>query len=267
MNASPMRTAIGGGGGCPRRLRDTARWLTVGLLAAALVIGAGLPAVAKGPDHRSASTQRQEQPFAAEKKGKKGGKFKTVRKTFSDDGTIAVPAVASVDEIGPADPFPAAIQVSGFGKKAKISDINLTLRNVGHTFPPDVAVLLVAQNGRNALVMADVGDFENAEAVTDVTLTLDDEAAEALPESDLLTSGSFRPFDGGEPGPDGDPGGDFQAPAPALSGDVALSTFDGGNPNGLWTLFVLDDEFNDVGAIADGWELQITAKVKKKRRH
>src|SRR3954467_263219 len=74
-------------------------------------------------------------------------RFKNVHKTFSNTGQIAIPSN------GEATPYPSTIQVNGF-KKGKIKDVNLTLRNFSHTFPDNVDVLLVAPNGRNALVMS-----------------------------------------------------------------------------------------------------------------
>jgi uncharacterized repeat protein (TIGR01451 family) len=37
-----------------------------------------------------------------------------------------------------------------------------------------------------------------------------------------------------------------------------LSSFIGGNPNGIWSLFVLDDQVQDDGFIANGWLLNLT---------
>lgn len=180
-------------------------------------------------------------------------RFKNVHKTFSNTGQIAIPGN------GEATPYPTTIQVNGF-KKGKIKDVNLTLRNFSHTFPDNVDVLLVAPNGRNALVMSDVGGNDNAD---NLTITLDDDAVSGLPLSSQLSSGSFQPTNDG--GIDTLP-----APAPLSSGNVALSVFNGANPNGQWQLFVRDDNPGDNGEIAGGWSLQITAKVKqhhKRHRH
>jgi hypothetical protein len=72
-----------------------------------------------------------------------------------------------------------------------------------------------------------------------------------------LDSGPFRPTNYLQPGVDSDT---FAAPARAPDGSVALSTFDRGNPNGTWQLFVMDDETSLVGDIR-GWALRITAEV------
>ena len=110
--------------------------------------------------------------------------------------------------------------------------------------------------------MSDAGDPPGDEAVTGITLTLDDEAATFLPEEEVLTTGSFRPTDVGEGFFD-----DFPGPAPTPTGNTALSIFDGANPDGQWQLFVFDNGFQDTGALAGGWALEITAKSKSRKRH
>ena len=104
--------------------------------------------------------------------------------------------------------------------------MTVTLNNLSHTFPDDIDILLVGPQGQNAIIMSDVGGGTD---VVDITLTLDDDAANALPDGTVLTSGTFRPANYGA----GDP---FPAPAPAPSGNVPLSIFNGTDPNGMWSL-------------------------------
>ncbi len=186
---------------------------------------------------------------------KSGGKrSKTVTRTFSNGGAISVAAE------GAAFPYPAAIEVSGF-KRARIKDVNLRLLGFGHSIPVDYDILLVAPGGRNAIVLSDVG---SADPAFNLDLTLDDQAGADLPDSGEIESGTFRPTN-----LDGFISDVFPSPAPAVSGNVALATFNGMDPNGAWALFVFDDVGPDGGSIAGGWELQITAKAKKKgkRKH
>jgi len=197
-------------------------------------------------------------PVEARKKSRSS----TITRTFVNTGQIAIPATASPNSLGPAQPFPAGMQVGGF-KSGKITEVNLTLNGFGHHWPADVDILLVAPNGRQALVLSDVGSFVAPTApVTDLTLTLDDEAARAFAFGEKPTSGAFKPtniedFDGTD---------DFPAPAPLAGGNAALSVFDGGDANGQWQLFVNDDVRISTGSISGGWELEITAKVKKKKK-
>jgi len=90
--------------------------------------------------------------------------------------------------------------------------------------------------------------------LVNVTLTLDDAAASLLPDGGQIVSGTFKPADF-------EPGDTFPAPAPAGPYPAALSGFNGTNPNGTWSLYVVDDAVGDVGNISGGWSLTIDSSV------
>jgi subtilisin-like proprotein convertase family protein len=137
-----------------------------------------------------------------------------------------------------------------------VVDVDVVLDGFRHTLPDDVNVMIVAPNGRNAIVMSDAGATTDA---TNLTLRLDDEANQPLPDGDALSSGRFTPTNHDDGAPD-----QFLMPdAPTPSGKVDLSTFNGINPNGTWTLYVYDDNAGDNGAFDGGWSLRIKAKVKQ----
>jgi subtilisin-like proprotein convertase family protein len=197
----------------------------------------------------------------------------SITQTFSSTEVITVPNGAPGTTKGPASPYPSAIAVGGF-PNGVITDVDLLLLDVTHQIAEDLDILLSAPDGRRALVLNDVGDDFK---VTNVDLTLDDEAAASVPNFDIV-SGTFRPTDNSLPGSPLDP---FDAPAPAPDGSVALSTFDGADPNGTWQLWVMDDTTGEVGSIR-AWALRITGEVdagtveervptgkdaKKRRRH
>jgi subtilisin-like proprotein convertase family protein len=192
---------------------------------------------------------------------KKPKKAKTVTRTFSDNGQLEIPDFVDKSAVGPANPFPTTIVVKGF-KKARIRDVNLTLRTYTHGWPADVDVLLVAPNGRNALIVSDVGSFTAPTPVENLTITLDDEAPASFVFGVSPTSGRFKPTNINDfVGTD-----DFPAPAPIPSGNVALAVFDGIDPNGTWKLYVRDDGNVAWGSIAGGWELEIKAAIKTKKK-
>ena len=68
-----------------------------------------------------------------------------------------------------------------------------------------------------------------------------------------LASGTFRPTNV--------VGSSDNFPGQTPSGNSQLSLFNGGNPNGSWQLYVMDDHSGDTGQFAGGWSLQITAEV------
>jgi len=88
-------------------------------------------------------------------------------------------------------------------------------------------------------------------SVTDVTLTLDDAAAEALPEFAQIVPGTYRPTNYGT--------NDVFTNGPAAPFGATLSVFsglDGTTANGVWSLYVVDDANGDSGSIG-GWSLAI----------
>jgi len=176
------------------------------------------------------------------------GRFKTVTKIFDNMSVITIPTGSQ------AALYPSPIATSKL-RRGKILDVNVTLRNYVHSYPDDVDVLLVGPRGHDAVIMSDVGGSSD---VSNVSLRFDDEAASFLPDETQLDSGIFKPTNIGT-------GDTFPSPAPAPSGLVALSTFDRTNPNGTWSLYVVDDENPDGGQFAGGWTLEIKAKVLRRR--
>ena len=144
-------------------------------------------------------------------------------------------------------PYPSQVTVSGLG--SKVSDVNLTLKGLSHDYPDDLDLLLVGPGGQQSLLMSDVG---GGDEVNGLDLTFDDQAPSGIADDASPTTGSYRPSDVVVPGfPDR-----FDAPAPALSGNTALSAFNGTNPNGVWSLYAVDDFADDNGILA-GWSLDI----------
>jgi VCBS repeat-containing protein len=151
---------------------------------------------------------------------------------------------------------PSTIEVSGF--ESVIEDVNVRLNVYSHTQPADVNVLLVGPQGQTAMIMSNVAGASKAE---NDSLILDDQAEKPLPKQDDLTSGHFQPTnyeytslpDKFPPHP--------RIPSP-LPSNASLSVFNGTDPNGTWTLFVVDaddDPADYSGSIAGGWQLDITS--------
>ncbi len=160
---------------------------------------------------------------------------------FANPGAIQVPGVLTSTS-GVAGPYPSTINVSGI--TGTVTKVRARLLGMSHTFPGDVDVLLVGPAGQKVILMSDVGGGID---LVNVNLTLED-GAPAIPLSGPIVSGTFSPTNSGA-------GDTFAAPAPAGPHGAALAAFNGTNPNGAWSLFVVDDANLDRGSLAGGWSL------------
>ncbi len=158
--------------------------------------------------------------------------------TVSNSATIAIPSS------GAATPYPSSITVPpGLGILQKVT---ATLTGFSHTWPNDVDVLLVGPGGQSVVLMSDVGSSTDA---VNLTFVFDD-TGPAL-GTGTLASGTYRPTDVS-------PGDSWAAPAPAGPYGTALSAFNGTDPAGTWTLYVVDDTPGDSGSFSGGWSLTLT---------
>jgi len=180
-----------------------------------------------------------------------------VTRTFNKAGTITIPKGSvfpgcGEPTAGRAAPYPSVKNVGGFPQGTQIRDVNLRLKNYSHLWPDDVDVLL-GHRSINRTVMSDVG---NGFPVRNITLLLDDEANNVMPDGDQLVGGSFQPRNAG---PFNDP---FPDPAPLQQNNgSALTGYDGSDPNGPWRLFVVDDMNGECGKFGGGWSITIRAAV------
>jgi subtilisin-like proprotein convertase family protein len=176
-----------------------------------------------------------------------------------------LPVNISIPDSGAANPYPSEINVEGLS--GTITDVNVTLNGFSHGFPDDVAVQVVSPTGKSVLLMSDVGGPlpSGSAPVSNINLTLDDEAANSLPDSTQLTPGTYKPTKGTTPtelpsgwedNPVPNTGWPPDAPDLTVSGSQ-LSSFDGAAPNGIWKLYVIDDTIFSQGAFAGGWSLEL----------
>jgi hypothetical protein len=212
--------------------QSSSRWILL-VLALGLAVAMSLSMATAGDAH-------------AKKKKKKG--TKTVTQSFSG-GLITFPSS------GNANPYPSQTNVNFKKPKGGLQDLNLKLSGFSHTFEDDADIMLVAPGGQCVIAMSDAGGNN---AASNIEVSLDDEAANSLPDTTVFGSGTFKPTNHLLSGAD-----TFPAPAPdPNSCGTSLTVFDGQNPNGAWKLFVTDDLGGGVGQI-NNWSLQIQAKVQK----
>ena len=170
--------------------------------------------------------------------------------TFSNSTAIAIPGAGTS---GPANLYPSNITVAGITNQ--VTRVTVTLKQLSHTFPDDVDVVLVGPTGVKFILISDAGG--NPDWVGE-TYTLDDNGPTAFPDGSQAVSDWFKPsnYGTGDTFPPPAPAGPYLSPATA--GLDRLAAFTGLDPNGTWSLYVFDDQGGDVGTMAGGWDLTIT---------
>ncbi|MGD0411894.1 MAG: protease pro-enzyme activation domain-containing protein [Verrucomicrobiota bacterium] len=173
--------------------------------------------------------------------------------TVSFPFTIANPmsftnsALIIIPDSGPGTPYPSEIAVST--TNGVVGGVTATLQDFTHSFPSDVNVLLVSPSGQQTVLMAHAG---GPYSVTNLVLAFNGAATNSLPQTSLVSATNspnhptqYRPLDS-FPGISGQPS------------NTNLNVFYGGNPNGIWSLYVYDDKPGNDGSIGGGWTLGLT---------
>jgi subtilisin family serine protease/subtilisin-like proprotein convertase family protein len=152
----------------------------------------------------------------------------------------------TIPDSGMASPYPLTLTVSG--APSNPSQVRVRLQGLTHTYPDDLDLLLVSPGGQNLVAMSDVGGDGD---VSGIQITLDDGASTLLPDGGPLAAGSYRPSNvgAGDNFPAPAPAGPHNNPAPAGSSTL-VGVFGTGDPNGTWSLYVVDDETGDSGSMS-----------------
>jgi uncharacterized repeat protein (TIGR01451 family) len=160
------------------------------------------------------------------------------------NATFSNPAFISIPDEGTATPYPSSILVSG--APGVVSKVTASLQDFTHSFPHDVNVLLTSPSGQQVLLMAHAG---GPYSVTNLILGFDQAATQYLPVTQLVSSTNLPTQDGAFDSFPGIPG------TPSITN---LNTLNGSSPNGLWSLYILDDTAGNDGSVANGWTLGLT---------
>jgi photosystem II stability/assembly factor-like uncharacterized protein/subtilisin-like proprotein convertase family protein len=200
-----------------------------------------------------------------------GGRNLTLKSAAEESATVAQTAsavqfcnttpisITGILSSGKANPYPSNIEVSGLS--GVVSSVSVTINNVQHAWGRDIDILLVSPDGRKFLMMSDVGQGNGLDNPATLTFT-DSAAALVTNQFGQIASGSYKPTNHND-GLNTDnfdapaPGAPYPNPAPTGSATFA-SVFNGANPNGTWSLYVMDDASSNSGAISGGWCLDIT---------
>ncbi len=175
-----------------------------------------------------------------------GGSIKNIAITVTSAASDVV-----IPSLGDANPNPS-VRTIDLGRP--LTDVNVKLNGLSHTYPDDLDMLLVGPTGASTVLTSDAcgsGDLQR------VTWTIDDEAPGGLPDSSACPTGSYQPSNFAAGGGDVDT---FGGEAPAGPYGATLAAFDGTNPDGDWKLYVNDDSGGDVGYIQTGWSPEIQTR-------
>ena len=157
--------------------------------------------------------------------------------SFTNPATISIPVG------GAAALYPSNITVGGLPlTTARVNSV--VLHGVSHTRSNDIDIVLQSPSGQNVILMSDVGGANPVNG----TYTFSDRGTN-MSFTSANPTGTYQPGNSGSPD-------NFPAPGPgSVPPTLGLSNFIG-NLNGLWKLFVVDDDgTGDQGLITGGYTI------------
>ena len=168
--------------------------------------------------------------------------------TTGDNVDLDVPAGNATS--GVAGPFPSTLAVSG--KDGLITDLDVSISGIFHTYPDDIDMMLEGPQGQRVMLMSDACGGSDANAYG---WTWNDETAGFMPDEPAngCTASSYHPTNY-------PPLENLPTPAPAGPYSARLSDFDLTEPNGQWKLWVADDHLGDEGFFTNRFELKMTTR-------
>lgn len=158
----------------------------------------------------------------------------------------AAPGPIPIPGSGPASVYPVQIPVAGIA--TPLLSARVQVFGLSHTWPSDIDMLLVGPDGRQLIVQSDAG---SSMSVANLSYVIADEGETTLPNASSLVAGTFRPTNFGvdELFPAPAPAAPYNSPTPAGESTLA-GVFAGGQANGTWNLYVMDDTASDSGSLA-----------------
>jgi len=174
----------------------------------------------------------------------------------SNASAVTFPGGAITIPDGNASPFPSTVNVSGL--TGGITLITVSLNNFTHTFSGDVDMLLVAPDGKAFNFWSDLGNTP----ITGFNFTVADSGTINPAQTFTLVNGStYKPTNNAIQ--ETFPGATYTnryspTGSPANGTATFASVFTGVAPNGIWSLYVIDDGGGDIGSLGS-WALNITA--------
>lgn len=167
------------------------------------------------------------------------------------DGSITIPPTAG-----------EATSTISVTETATVTSVQVTLLGVEHENAEDLDIAVLSPAGTRVVLMSDAGKTPAEERPVGPTrykpltsiapgtnLVFSDAAGSAIPEFGAIPSGTYRPADYGA---SSDPfcSGESDQTMPYTT---TLSSFNGQQANGTWTLVARDDCGGFTGQLAAGW--------------
>jgi subtilisin-like proprotein convertase family protein len=137
----------------------------------------------------------------------------------------------------------SVIPVSGTG--TTLTSVTVNIPNISHTFYDDLDIMLISPTGQRLILMSDCGGDNSGNGNRNYTFV---QGGSSLKNGHQPTSsGNVSPTNyGGDSWPDG------------AATITTMNQFTG-NPNGNWTIRVIDDAGGDTGCLIGGWSITIVA--------
>jgi len=147
-----------------------------------------------------------------------------------------------------ASDYPSIITVTGM--QGNVRSVKATIDGFAHSYPSDVAMLLVSPTGQKVVLMNKAGN--SSAAVSGLIFNFTQTATDPIPASGNLTSGDWKPanYNTSYVFPDVPPDKD-------TTYSTTMDAFKGYVPAGDWKLYITDTVSGDSGAITNGWSLTI----------
>jgi CSLREA domain-containing protein len=175
---------------------------------------------------------------------------------FSNTAPITIND-APAGGVAKASLYPSVIHVSGVSGNVT-TKVQVILSTFSHTFPDDVDILLVAPDGTRSIVMSDAGGGNPG--ASNLQLTFSATGAAPVPDNTAISdTAPLRPANYAAQDASGITD-IFPSPGPGtlVMEPADFDAFNGINPNGDWSLYVVDDSNGDSGSILGGWTLVLT---------
>lgn len=161
---------------------------------------------------------------------------------FTNAASVLIPAVGSK---GNASVFPLSLTVSGVD--GEVEEVAVSLHGLTHSFLDDLDILLVGPCGQTVLLLSDAS---GGAAGSGLVLSFSDRGA-VFPNGGYVVSGDYQPVNVGSTGDT------FPIAVPYGS---AMSAFREQDPNGVWSLYLVDDATGDAGRLTEGWSMNIQTR-------